>query len=291
MLVSSWRMFVQAKTSYLRVEKMLDENPVKQTAASPASIQGPMKWQNLGATVPGKSEPILEGLTAEFKEGQVIAIAGHSGAGKTTLFNAICGIVEPTSGKLTLNGKPHDWPATHELTSLGISRTLQGVGLFPDLTVTENVMIGAQHLAQTGLISAALGRNRKDEDQIRNKARVALERVYAGGIAHRRADTLSYPDTKRVAIARALVSEPTILMLDEPAGGLGTQDIEWMNLLIRNLSASMSVLLIEHHMDVVMSVCSKLYVLNFGEVIASGNAETVRRDPAVMAAYLGTGAK
>ena len=163
------------------------------------------------------------------------------------------------------------------------------MGLFGDLTVLENVMIGAQHLAQTGFISAALGFNRKDENQIRDKARVALERVYAGGIAHRRADTLSYPDTKRVAIARALVSEPKILMLDEPAGGLGSQDIEWMNSLIKNLSVDMSVLLIEHHMDVVMSVCSRLYVLNFGEVIASGDAEKVRRDPAVMAAYLGTG--
>jgi branched-chain amino acid transport system ATP-binding protein len=161
--------------------------------------------------------------------------------------------------------------------------------LFGDLTVLENVMVGAQHLSSTGLISAAFGRNRKDEDRIRDKSRVALERVYAGGIAHRRADTLSYPDTKRVAIARALVSEPSILMLDEPAGGLGSQDIEWMNSLIKNLSVDMSVLLVEHHMDVVMSVCSKLYVLNFGKVIASGDAETVRRDPAVMAAYLGTG--
>jgi branched-chain amino acid transport system ATP-binding protein len=152
-------------------------------------------------------------------------------------------------------------------------------------------MVGAHHLANSGLLSAALGRSGKDEKEIRTKSLSALERVYAGGLANRRADTLSYPDTKRVAIARALVSEPKILMLDEPAGGLGSQDIEWMNLLIRNLSASMSVLLIEHHMDVVMSVCSKLYVLNFGEVIASGNAETVRRDPAVMAAYLGTGAK
>jgi branched-chain amino acid transport system ATP-binding protein len=151
-------------------------------------------------------------------------------------------------------------------------------------------MVGAQHLATSGLISAALGRSGKDEKEIRRKSISALERVYASGLANRRADTLSYPDTKRVAIARALVSEPKILMLDEPAGGLGSQDIEWMNLLIRNLSATMSVLLVEHHMDVVMSVCSKLYVLNFGEVIASGSAETVRRDPAVMAAYLGTGA-
>lgn len=116
----------------------------------------------------------------------------------------------------------------------------------------------------------------------------ALERVYAGALADRRASTLAYPDTKRVAIARALVSEPKVLMLDEPAGGLGPQDIEWMNGLIRNLTAHMSVLIVEHHMDVVMSVCDRLYVLNFGEVIASGSAEVVRRDPAVIAAYLGT---
>ena len=150
-------------------------------------------------------------------------------------------------------------------------------------------MIGAQKFARSGLISAGFGRNIKDENNLKDRAMHYLENVYATGLADRRADTLSYPDTKRVAIARALVSEPTILMLDEPAGGLGAQDIEWMNALIRNLTAQMSVLIVEHHMDVVMSVCSKLYVLNFGEVIASGNAEKVRRDPAVIAAYLGTG--
>jgi branched-chain amino acid transport system ATP-binding protein len=227
----------------------------------------------------------LHDVYLEIGKNEVVGLIGPNGAGKTTLFNALCGLVTPDSGDFHLNGKKSDFPKPHELVDLGIARTLQGVGLFGDLSVLENVMIGAQHLSQTGLISAAIGRNRKDENQIRDKARVALERVYA----HRRADTLSYPDTKRVAIARALVSEPTILMLDEPAGGLGSQDIEWMNQLIKNLTADMSVLLVEHHMDVVMSVCSKLYVLNFGEVIASGDAETVRRDPAVMAAYLGTG--
>ena len=231
----------------------------------------------------------LQDVYLEVGKNEVVGLIGPNCAGKTTLFNALCGLVTPDSGELHLNGKKSDFPKPHELVDLGIARTLQGVGLFGDLTVLENVMIGAQHLATTGLISAAFGRNRRDEARIRDKARVALERVYAGGIAHRRADTLAYPDTKRVSIARALVSEPSILMLDEPAGGLGTQDIEWMNQLIKNLSADMSVLLVEHHMDVVMSVCSKLYVLNFGEVIASGDAETVRRDPAVMAAYLGTG--
>jgi branched-chain amino acid transport system ATP-binding protein len=231
----------------------------------------------------------LDDVFLNLDSNQVVGLIGPNGAGKTTLFNAICGIVEPTSGKLTLSGKSHDWPATHELTSLGISRTLQGVGLFPDLTVTENVMIGAQKFASTGLISAGFGRNKRDERELRERAHWALERVYAGSLADKRADALSYPDTKRVAIARALVSEPKILMLDEPAGGLGAQDIEWMNGLIRNLRSAMSILIVEHHMDVVMSVCDELYVLNFGEVIASGSADTVRRDPAVIAAYLGTG--
>ena len=231
----------------------------------------------------------LNDVYLEISSNEVVGLIGPNGAGKTTLFNALCGLVTPDSGEFFLAGKKQSFPRTDALVELGIARTLQGVGLFGDLTVLENVMIGAQHLARTGLISAALARNSKDENRIREKARVALERVYAGRLADRRADTLSYPDTKRVAIARALVSEPKILMLDEPAGGLGAQDIEWLNELIRNLSAQMSVLLVEHHMDVIMSVCSKLYVLNFGEVIASGDSESVRRDPAVIAAYLGTG--
>ena len=231
----------------------------------------------------------LDDVFLNLESNQVVGLIGPNGAGKTTLFNAICGLVKPTSGTLTLNGQAHDWPATHDLTSLGISRTLQGVGLFPDLTVAENVMIGAQKFSHTGLISAGFGRNKKDERALRERAHWALERVYAGSLSDKRADSLSYPDTKRVAIARALVSEPTILMLDEPAGGLGAQDIDWMNDLIRNLRSAMSILIVEHHMDVVMSVCDQLYVLNFGEVISSGSSETVRRDPAVIAAYLGTG--
>jgi branched-chain amino acid transport system ATP-binding protein len=149
-------------------------------------------------------------------------------------------------------------------------------------------MVGATKFAHSGFISAAFGRS-KDEERLRERAMLALERVYGTSLAHRRADSLSYPDTKRVAIARALVSEPKILMLDEPAGGLGDEDISWMNGLIHNLKLQCSVLLVEHHMDVIMSVCDRLYVLNFGEVIASGGSEKVRRDPAVIDAYLGAG--
>jgi branched-chain amino acid transport system ATP-binding protein len=232
----------------------------------------------------------LHDVHLQINRHEVVGIIGPNGAGKTTLFNAICGLVKPDTGIFAFDGKEQEWPRTNQLAGLGIARTLQGVGLFPDLSVLENVMIGAQRFAKTGLISASLGRNTRDEKELSGRAMSALERVYAGALAHRRANTLSYPDTKRVSIARALVSEPDVLMLDEPAGGLGPQDIEWMNGLIRNLTAKMSVLIVEHHMDVVMSVCDRLYVLNFGEVISSGTAEVVRKDPAVIAAYLGTGA-
>ena len=218
---------------------------------------------------------------------EVVGLIGPNGAGKTTLFNALSGIVPVDSGTLEINGKNHKWPKPHQLIDLGISRTLQGVGLFPELTVLENVMIGATKSAKSGLISSALALSGRDEKRLKEKAMTALERVYASGIADRRADSLPYPVTKRVAIARALVSEPKVLLLDEPAGGLGAQDIEWMNGLIHNLATQCSVVLVEHHMDVVMSVCDRLYVLNFGEVISSGAVEDVRNDPAVIAAYLG----
>ena len=228
----------------------------------------------------------LQEINLELHAEEVVGIIGPNGAGKTTLFNALCGLVAPSAGELTLDGIYKKWPRTHQLAELGIARTLQGVGLFPDLTVIENVMIGAQKFSHSGFISAAFGRS-KDESKLRDRAMIALERVYTSRLANRRADTLSYPDTKRVAIARALVSEPKILMLDEPAGGLGAEDIAWMNSLIHNLKSQCSILIVEHHMDVVMSVCDRLYVLNFGQVISSGAAEVVRRDPAVVAAYLG----
>ena len=232
----------------------------------------------------------LNDVHLQLNHGEVVGVIGPNGAGKTTLFNAICGLVEPDTGSLELDGHKRDWPKPYELVDLGIARTLQGVGLFPELTVLENVMMGAQKFAKTGLLSAAFGFDVRDEAQLRNRSVTALEKVFGTTLMNRRADTLSYPDTKRVAIARALVSEPKILMLDEPAGGLGPRDIEWMNNLIRNLTSTMSVLIVEHHMDVVMSVCDRIYVLNFGEVISSGTPDFVRRDPGVIAAYLGTGA-
>ena len=180
------------------------------------------------------------------------------------------------------------WPKPHQLVSHGISRTLQGVGLFPDLTVEENVMLGAHYNAKAGLFESFLGLTRKDEKRLKELTQTALERAYSGSLTNRRADTLAYPDTKRVSIARALVSEPRILLLDEPAGGLGPQDIEWLNSLIKNLKSRTSIIIVEHHMDVVMSICDRITVLNFGELIASGTKDEVRNNPAVITAYLGS---
>jgi branched-chain amino acid transport system ATP-binding protein len=230
----------------------------------------------------------LKDVYLDLHENEIVGLIGPNGAGKTTLLNAISGLVKPDSGSFTLFGKEENWPKPHQLVGHGISRTLQGVGLFADLTVLENVMIGAQKFATAGLGRALLGRTAKDESALRDRAMLALERVYAGGLADRRADTLAYPETKRVAIARALISEPKILLLDEPAGGLGKEDIEWLGQLIKNLRRDCSIILVEHHMDVVMAVCERLYVLDFGEVISSGSADKVREDPAVIAAYLGT---
>ena len=233
----------------------------------------------------------LHDVYLELNHNEVVGVIGPNGAGKTTLFNAICGLVKPDSGKFSFAGEERSWPRTDELVDLGIARTLQGVGLFPDLTVLENVMIGAQKFAKTGLISASFGRNKNDEEELADRAMTALERVYAGALADRRASTLAYPDTKRVAIARALVAEPEILLLDEPAGGLGAQDIEWLNSLINNLKVRTSIIIVEHHMDVVMSVCDRIYVLNFGEIIASGTPHEVKNNEAVIQAYLGTHSK
>lgn len=230
----------------------------------------------------------LSDIHCEIAANEVVGLIGPNGAGKTTLFNVLSGIVTPNSGDLYLYGKERDWLQPHQLVEHQISRTLQGVGLFGDLTVLENVMIGAEIHAKAGLIRSLLGADHKSEAELRERALLALEQTLCSDIADRKVDSLPYPVTKRVAIARALVSNPRLLLLDEPAGGLGQEDIDWMKELIRNIRGATSVLIVEHHMDVVMSLCDRIYVLNFGELIAEGTPDQVRNNPAVIAAYLGS---
>ncbi|MEU4687505.1 ABC transporter ATP-binding protein [Actinoplanes sp. NPDC023714] len=211
----------------------------------------------------------LDDVSLRVAPGKVVGVIGPNGAGKTTLFNVICGFVPPTEGSLTLDGRP--WrPRPHQLNGLGIARTLQGVGQFGGMSVLENVMVGVR------------GRRARAETE----AFEALDRCGVADYAAARPGALPYAIRKRVELARALASRPRILMLDEPAGGLDTDEIHWLGELIKN--AGTTVLLVEHHMDLVMSICDEILVLDFGKPIALGTPGEISTNERVTEAYLGT---
>jgi len=231
----------------------------------------------------------LADVSLTVEPGQVHGLIGPNGAGKTTLFNVACGLVRPTAGRITWRGNELRRLRPSQLSKLGIARTLQGVGLFAGLTVLENVMVGAHRHARAGFGSAlfALPNADKDEAQLRERALAALTELDAQAYAGRYPGSLPYPVQKRVALARALVSDPDLLLLDEPASGLGEDEMHELGELIRGLSARMSVLLVEHHMDLVMKVCDQITVLDSGKPIAAGTPAEVQANPAVTEAYLG----
>jgi branched-chain amino acid transport system ATP-binding protein len=231
----------------------------------------------------------LDDVSLDVEPGRVVGVIGPNGAGKTTLFNVVCGFVRPTGGTVTWRGRDMRGVSPHELVRLGIARTAQGVRLFPHLTALENVMVGADHLAQAGFVSAMLGLPRSDRSEraLRDAALEALESLTVADVAERRADSLPYPVQKRVALARALVARPSLLLLDEPAGGLSGDDVAELTELIRGFSDAMSVVLVEHRMDLVMTVCDDVAVLDSGRLIARGPPQQVQADARVLEAYLG----
>jgi branched-chain amino acid transport system ATP-binding protein len=219
----------------------------------------------------------------------VLGVIGPNGAGKTTLLNVLCGFTRPDDGQVLFGGRPHN-VRPHRLAALGVARTLQGVGLYGGLSALENVMVGATCRASAGFWSAllTLPRASRDERQLREAAQQALERVGAANVADAKPSELSYGMRKRVALARALVAKPSLILLDEPASGLDESELAELGALIRDLATEGSLVVVEHHMDLMMSVCDSITVLDFGKVIATGTPQQVQDNPAVTAAYLGT---
>jgi len=242
-----------------------------------------------GVTVRFGGLVALDDVSLRVEPGEVLGVIGPNGAGKTTLFNVVCGFLTPDEGALHWRGERIQKLRPHQLAGMGIARTLQGVGLFPHMTVLENVMAGETARAKAGFLSALLGLpgSDKDETRLRESAMATLTELGAVQYAGRYPGSLPYPVQKRVALARALVAEPDLLMLDEPAAGLGADDMAELGRRIRDLSGRMAVMLVEHHMGLVMAVCDRITVLDFGKVIATGTPQQVRNDPAVLAAYLG----
>ena len=229
----------------------------------------------------------LDRVSLQVAANQVHGIIGPNGAGKTTLFNAICGFVRPQSGSIGYHGRALLGTAPHQLARLGIARTLQGLGLWPGLTVLENVMLGSTVRPNFFASLLAMPRADRGERRLREDALKVLDELGVASMADATPAALPYGVQKRVIIARALMAEPQLILLDEPASGLSAREIERLAGLVGRLRERMSVVVVEHHVDMVMAISHRITVLNFGRVIASGTPDEIRRNPQVSAAYLG----
>ncbi|MCG8920766.1 ABC transporter ATP-binding protein [Actinokineospora sp. PR83] len=232
----------------------------------------------------------LDDVSLAVRPGTVHGVIGPNGAGKTTLFNVICGFVRPVGGEVLWHGESLRRHRTHDLARLGITRTVQGLGLFAGATVLDNVLVGAHRHRGSSALGTLLGLRgaARDERRLTERTLGVLEELDIAQWRDALPGALPYGVRKRVALARALVAEPELLLLDEPASGLSEVEVEELVVLLRGLTYRTAVLLVEHHVDMVMRVCDHITVLDFGRVIADGPPELVRADERVTAAYLGT---
>ena len=229
-------------------------------------------------------------LSLDVNEGQIVALIGPNGAGKTTLFNLIAGFYAPTAGKVFFKGEDITSLKPYQRTRIGLARTFQNINLFADMSVMDNALVG-QHCRMTyDPISAMLSlpNKHKQERASRKEVMEMLDFMGLADVAEEKAGSLSYGKQKNLEIARAMATRPELLLLDEPASGLNTQELDQLSQRVLAMrDRGITVVLIEHKMDVVMTISHKVMVLNFGETIAFGPPEAVSADPHVIEAYLG----
>ena len=232
----------------------------------------------------------VENVNFKAEEGEITALIGPNGAGKTTLFNLIAGFYQPTSGKVYFKGQDITSLKPYQRTRIGLARTFQNINLFKDMSVMDNALVG-QHCRMTyDPITAMLSlpAKRKQEKQSREDIMKILDFMGLANVANEKAGSLSYGMQKNLEIARAMATRPELLLLDEPASGLNTQELDQLSQrVLRMRDMGITVVLIEHKMDVVMNISHKIMVLNFGECIAFGTPEEISADQQVIEAYLG----
>ena len=257
----------------------------------------------------------INNLSMEINQGEIVALIGPNGAGKTTAFNCVTGVYEPTNGIVYFHGEPivvnhpqgkmikqyggingelyvNRKPVAHtpdRITHMGIARTFQNIRLFKSQTAFENVLIGTHLRKTSNMFTATFRMNAKEEKANREKTAELLEIVGLADVANELATSLPYGKQRRLEIARALATDPTLLLLDEPAAGMNPQETDELGEFIVDIKNrfNLTVFMIEHHMNLVMDISDRIYVLDFGKQIAEGTPEEIQKNPVVIAAYLG----